>query len=127
MSKCEFLYMYLYISVYKHSYAVCEIVRLMRMPVPLVMIIYIVDPHTENIFVRFKFFIIQRSASVQFTISWQFIIIRVEMSCLQLISVSSCSTSTCQTLVLLRSANCLCHLLVCGHPCSSQGSAVWLS
>lgn len=39
----------------------CETVILMKMPVPVVMIIYVVDLHTENIFVGFTFFIIQTS------------------------------------------------------------------
>lgn len=56
-----FLSVYLYISIYKHTQTMCETVILMKMSVPVVIIISVVELHTENIFVRFTFFIFQTS------------------------------------------------------------------
>jgi len=40
-------------------HTVCETVILMKLPVSVVMIISAVETHTDNSFVRFKFFIFQ--------------------------------------------------------------------
>lgn len=50
-----------------------EAMIFMKMPVPVVVIISVVELHTDDILwnLNFLYFKLQRPASVQFTISWQ--------------------------------------------------------
>lgn len=54
---CGFPSVCLYISIYKHTYTMCETVILLKMPFPVVMIISVAELRTEDTFVSFKFFI----------------------------------------------------------------------
>lgn len=117
--------MYLNTSKYKHTHTMWDTVILMKIPVPLDMIISVVELHSENIFqyLRLKFSMFQIS---EVCLIYHKMAIYHNKSGNELLMTGLFLLMWCEYMSH-PCASQTCHLLSCGHRHSAQGPASQLS